>query len=480
MKDREEKIRVIHEAIDALSETKNMVETTASFIFNENKTKENIVEKVEKVLPDNEPSENNENMKPIKPVFPIQKKPTSPFSFFSIEKDPDPLSFSFQGEIPFLIFETPEHVEELLINPVFSKRSIGKVEELNIENLLGEDAVETYETRMFGTSNTHGKMFAPPLHKPSLFPQKSETSETPLTFREKVETTSPFAEQTEEILEETKYFGYKSLGSRVVVFDRHTKEYRYVVREPVLTEEEKKTKEELVKLFKLLADVSTFDVEEEEKQRILEKALNQIIQDNGIKIKELPKNLVFYPPTNSFVSSHEIDVAMENYAVEVYSNNVFEETLDKKLREKNVNVPVPPKDKIFYYLIRDFVGYGRIDVLMRDEDIEDISCDGSSVPVFVYHRRYQSIETNIKFDTPEELDSFVVRLAQICGKQISIYAPIVDGKLPDGSRLQATLAKTVTNESTFTIRRFREDPLTPIDLIENNTMSVEMAAYFWL
>ncbi|HEC95057.1 MAG TPA: hypothetical protein ENI45_03720, partial [Thermoplasmatales archaeon] len=62
----------------------------------------------------------------------------------------------------------------------------------------------------------------------------------------------------------------------------------------------------------------------------------------------------------------------------------------------------------------------------------------------------------------------------------SIYAPIVDGKLPDGSRLQATLSKTVTDESTFTIRRFREDPLTPIDLIENNTMSVEMAAYFWL
>jgi flagellar protein FlaI len=79
-----------------------------------------------------------------------------------------------------------------------------------------------------------------------------------------------------------------------------------------------------------------------------------------------------------------------------------------------------------------------------------------------------------------ELDSFVIRLSQICGKQISIYAPIVDGKLPDGSRLQATLSKTVTSESTFTIRRFREDPLTPVDLIDNNTMSVEMAAYFWL
>ena len=78
------------------------------------------------------------------------------------------------------------------------------------------------------------------------------------------------------------------------------------------------------------------------------------------------------------------------------------------------------------------------------------------------------------------LSSFVVKLSQLCGKQISVYSPIVDGKLEDGSRLQTTLGNTITKYSTFTIRRFREDPLTPIDLIENNTMSIDMAAYFWM
>ena len=480
MRDREEKIRVIHDAVDALLESKNVVDAIPSVVFSGNKTEENIVERVEKVLPENEPSETIETMKPIRPVFPTQKRPAPPFSSFSIEKDQDLPSFSFQGELPFLIFETPEHVEELLINPIFSKRSIDRVEEFSIKRLLGGDNIEVYETRMFGTSDTHTKVFAPPVHKPSVLPQKSENGAEPSESTENVEVPSGYTKKVEEVLEETKYFGYKGLGSRTVVFDKNTNEHRYIVKEPVLTEEEENIRKELVKLFKLLADVSTFDAEEHEKQRVLEKALNQIIQDNDIKIKESSKNLVFYPPAEGFVSSDKIDVAMENDAVDVYSNSVFEEFIDRKLREKGVDVPIPSKDKIFYYLIRDFVGYGRIDILMRDEDIEDISCDGSTVPVFVYHRRYQSIETNVTFDTPEELNSFVVRLAQICGKQISIYAPIVDGKLPDGSRLQATLAKTVTNESTFTIRRFREDPLTPIDLIENNTMSVEMAAYFWL
>jgi flagellar protein FlaI len=138
------------------------------------------------------------------------------------------------------------------------------------------------------------------------------------------------------------------------------------------------------------------------------------------------------------------------------------------------------KDKIFYHIFREFLGYGKIDILMRDEGIEDISCDGHHVPLFIYHKKYDAIPTNINFKNAEELDSFVVRLSQICGKQISIYSPIVDGKLPDGSRLQTTLAKTVTKGSTFTIRRFRENPLTPIDLLDYETLSPEMAAYFWM
>ncbi|MBU0497264.1 MAG: type II/IV secretion system ATPase subunit, partial [Candidatus Thermoplasmatota archaeon] len=138
------------------------------------------------------------------------------------------------------------------------------------------------------------------------------------------------------------------------------------------------------------------------------------------------------------------------------------------------------KKRVFYYLFRDFLGYGRIDVIMKDDGIEDISCDGHETPIFIYHRKYEAIETNVYFSGETELNSFIVRLCQLSGKQISIYSPIVDGKLPDGSRLQGTLARTVTRGSTFTIRKFKENPLTPLDLIEHKSLSREMTAYFWM
>jgi len=158
----------------------------------------------------------------------------------------------------------------------------------------------------------------------------------------------------------------------------------------------------------------------------------------------------------------------------------LEYTLDKLIEKNKLTLEGYSKDNIFYYIFQEFIGYGKIDVFLNDDGIEDISCDGQGVPIFIYHRKYDSIRTNVMFDNDDEVDSFVVKLAQICGKQISIYEPIVDGKLPDGSRLQTTLGKTVTQSSTFTIRRFRDNPLTPIDLINSNTLSVEMASYFWL
>jgi flagellar protein FlaI len=137
--------------------------------------------------------------------------------------------------------------------------------------------------------------------------------------------------------------------------------------------------------------------------------------------------------------------------------------------------------KITYYIVRDFVGYGPIDVLMTDEMIEDISCDGPGIPLFIYHKKYESMRSNIIFRTDHELDTFVIGLAQRCGKHISVAEPMLDATIPDGSRLQATLAREVTTRgSSFTIRRFRANPFTPPDLLRVKTMSSEMLAYLWL
>ncbi|AFV25360.1 type II secretion system protein E [Methanolobus psychrophilus R15] len=136
--------------------------------------------------------------------------------------------------------------------------------------------------------------------------------------------------------------------------------------------------------------------------------------------------------------------------------------------------------RILYYLKRNFLGNDRINTLMLDPYIEDISCDGINIPVFMYHNKYRNIKTNISF-AEEELNSLVIKLCQKSGKHISISEPMVDATLPDGSRLQATLGKEITTRgSSFTIRKFRGDPITAIDLINYNTCSIDMMAYFWL
>ncbi|HVN73784.1 MAG TPA: type II/IV secretion system ATPase subunit, partial [Methanoregula sp.] len=136
--------------------------------------------------------------------------------------------------------------------------------------------------------------------------------------------------------------------------------------------------------------------------------------------------------------------------------------------------------KIEYYLIRNFIGWSRIDALMKDTQLEDISCDGSKIPLFLYHRKYRNIKTNIAFDS-SVLNSLAITLAQRSGKHISAGSPMLDATLPDGSRLQLTLGTEVTTRGTsFTIRKFREEPFSPIELMEYGTFSSDELAYFWL
>ncbi len=157
------------------------------------------------------------------------------------------------------------------------------------------------------------------------------------------------------------------------------------------------------------------------------------------------------------------------------------EKIDGILKEYQISLKTEGKQKILYYLKKHLLGLGILEPVMTDPNIEDISCDGVNVPIFLYHRIYGSIQSNIVFNDEEELASFVTKLAQKCGKHISIADPMLDATMPDGSRIQMTLSTEVTAKgSTFTIRKFKDDPFTSSDLIEFNTMNSEMIAYLWL
>ncbi len=156
------------------------------------------------------------------------------------------------------------------------------------------------------------------------------------------------------------------------------------------------------------------------------------------------------------------------------------EKMQELLHEYGITLEDGSLFRIQYYLTRNFIGWGRIDALMKDRNLEDISCDGHRIPLFLYHRRFRNVKTNIMFE-PEVLNSLAVTLAQRSGKHISTGTPMLDATLPDGSRLQLTLGTEVTTRGTsFTIRKFREEPFSPIELLQYRTFSVDELVYFWL
>jgi len=210
-----------------------------------------------------------------------------------------------------------------------------------------------------------------------------------------------------------------------IKYDNVANEYLYEVIEPKILKDEVEVLDLIKKL--MIAGIETIEWESaKEKEKYLRKQINDIMKDIGIELNPVTK------------------------------------------------------ERIIYYIMRDFIGYSKIDVMMNDPQVEDVSCDGVKIPFYIYHRKFGSIRSNLMFEREDELDSFVVWLAQKCGKHISVARPLLDATIPDGSRLQATLGKHVTKKgSSFTVRRFKENPFTPLDLLKFKTMSTDMMAYLW-
>jgi archaeal flagellar protein FlaI len=138
-------------------------------------------------------------------------------------------------------------------------------------------------------------------------------------------------------------------------------------------------------------------------------------------------------------------------------------------------------EKLFYYLYRNFIGLNEIEPMMQDYFIEDVECNGVGENIYIVHRAFRNIRTSVKFSDADALSGFVEKLAQKTGKYISYASPILDGSLPDGSRVNATYTQDISSKGpTFTIRKFTKTPWTPTQLLGFRELSPEMLAYFWL
>ena len=141
------------------------------------------------------------------------------------------------------------------------------------------------------------------------------------------------------------------------------------------------------------------------------------------------------------------------------------------------------KNVLYYYIERDFLGLGLIEPLMHDPNIEDISCDGFNIPVYIFHRNplLGSVPTNIVFNDKDKLDSYLMKLAQLCGQSVSVVDPLLQGTLPEGSRIQGTLSTDIARKgSNFTIRKFTKYPFTPTQLLNYGTIDIKTLAFLWI
>jgi len=272
----------------------------------------------------------------------------------------------------------------------------------------------------------------------------------------------------------------------LVLYDTAKKVPVYTVVEPSLTPFEKTL---LIRLYEDLSDVLTLDDVEfadANAKQFDEGIAEEILDGNGGNGGTVATEGVEQSeePDEKLVDMWFVDASAEEDGTEFDIDLAKSQILQRKALELlgYYSIELSPRSthKILHFLNRNYVGYGKLDAVLKDPHIEDISCDGVDIPIFLYHTVYKNIETNLTFNE-DYLNSFVIQLVQRGGKHISIGSPMVDATLPDGSRLQATLGKEITTRgSSFTIRRFKEDPFTPVDMLNFGTCSSEMLAYFWL
>jgi len=210
-----------------------------------------------------------------------------------------------------------------------------------------------------------------------------------------------------------------------------------------------------------------------------------------VKIERVGNEGFTYIVVEPSISQKEKTILMETYAqlrdIIIYDDKEKgkEERIDpvavaKIIREFDPDITQDRVEILTYYIKRDLSGYGPLEVLMRDPALEDLSCNGHDLPVFIFHRAYGSLPTSLVF-SEAELNQFVLKLAQKANKQISLSNPMVDATLPDGARVQITYSEVVsTKGSSFTIRKFRTEPMTPLDLLRYGTYNAEILAFLWL
>ncbi|MDB2273129.1 ATPase, T2SS/T4P/T4SS family [Halorubrum ezzemoulense] len=380
------------------------------------------------------------------------------------EGEDEPLSFTHEDKTEALGFD-PDRTEELL--------GAGGEAAADLADLVDERTVDVN----------------PDLDEDAFF--STDEGHTTLTNRYDLEKAVPMQKKT-HFREEERYWVNKPYAFVIVFRSRKENEAKYYVVQPYRTEIEADLTEFLTGKLRTsikYADESIAGGDESFREEVIVEEARTLLDRYGLYEDEGDERGI----ADTLVDRFGIDPT-EGIAGRIAESLGYEPPVESPANPPEISARPEPAvlaedartlsahqvEKLLYYLKRDFVGYERIDPIKYDINVEDISCDGYNSPVFVYHSEYEQIISNVNHGT-DELDDFVVKLAQRSGKGISKRRPQVDATLPDGSRAQLTLGSEVSDHGTnYTIRQFNDVPFTPIDLINWKTFSLDEMAFLWL
>ncbi len=151
-----------------------------------------------------------------------------------------------------------------------------------------------------------------------------------------------------------------------------------------------------------------------------------------------------------------------------------------KVIEKEIqSISKKDKNALIALLLSDMLGLGKIEFILDDPNLEEIVINSSKEPVWVYHKEFAWLKTNVFLKNEEETHNYASIIARRVGKQVTILNPLLDAHLLTGDRVNASL-QPISGGNTITIRRFRRDPWTVTDFIKNKTVSSEVMALIWL
>lgn len=144
------------------------------------------------------------------------------------------------------------------------------------------------------------------------------------------------------------------------------------------------------------------------------------------------------------------------------------------------DLPLEKKEYLSGILLHEMLGLGDIEMLLSDGNLEEIVVNSSKEPVWVYHRKYGWLKTNIFIKDEKQIQNYASTIGRKVGRQISVLTPLLDAHLVSGDRVNATLFPISTTGNTITIRMFRRSPWTITDLIQNKTTNQEITSLLWL